>query len=213
MTLFALLGLPAFLMVGYGLTLVSPATGARSSAASPGRRLPIVDFLKGLVYGVVGAIAGLLLQRFVPLSYRLFPLFLYHFLVDHMVVAALLVVVLATAYRRRSVLEMVFFAGGFFTVVAVGTVLRSFGSYEPYSLFLRPALYMASVLYLPLFLSAASEWNGLPRVLYAVAVGGVPVVAGGIALLQKSFYEAWAAAATAVFVLGAATVFHLSADR
>ena len=71
-----------------------------------------MDFLKGLVYGVVGAIAGLLLQRFVPLSYRLFPLFLYHFLVDHMVVAALLVAVLATAYRRRSVLEMVFFAGG-----------------------------------------------------------------------------------------------------
>jgi len=210
MTLFALLGLPAFLMMVYGLTLASPAGGARSVGASASARLPMVDYLKGLVYGVVGAVAGIFLQRFVPLSYRLFPTFVYYFVVDHLVTAALVVVLIATVYRKRSVLEMVFFAGGFYTIVAAGTVLRSFGSYEPYSLFLRPAMYMASVLYLPLFLSAAREWNGLPRVLYAVAVAGVPIIAGGIALLQRSFYEPWAAAATAVFALGAVAVFFYS---
>jgi hypothetical protein len=69
------------------------------------------------------------------------------------------------------------------------------------------------VLYLPLFLSAAREWTGLSRVLCAAAVAGVPIVAAGIALLQRTFYEPWAAAATAVFTVGAATVFFYSSPR
>jgi hypothetical protein len=213
MTLFALLGLPAFLITVYGLTVASRAAVGRSASPSLAPRLPMVDFLKGLVYGVVGAVSGILLQRFLPLSYRFVPMFLYYLVVDHLVMAALAVAMMAAAYRKRSVVEMVFFAGGFYTVVAVGAVLRSFGSYEEYSLFLRPALYMASVLYLPLFLSAAREWTGLSRVLCGAAVAGVPIVAAGIALLQRTFYEPWAAAATAVFTVGAATVFFYSSPR
>jgi hypothetical protein len=213
MTLFALLGLPAFLITVYGLTVASHAVVGRSASPSLAPRLPMVDFLKGLVYGVVGAVSGILLQRFLPLSYRFVPMFLYYLVVDHLVMAALAVAMMAAAYRKRSVVEMVFFAGGFYAVVAVGAVLRSYGSYEEYSLFLRPALYMASVLYLPLFLAAAGEWTGVARVLYAAAVAGVPIVAAGIALLQRTFYEPWAAAATAVFVVGAGAVFFYSSRR
>ena len=213
MTLFALLGVPAFLMVVYGLTVAAPYGRPRRGGIGAATPIPLVDFLKGLVYGVIGAVVGVVLQRFLTLSYRLFPMFLHYLVVDYLVAAALVAVGVLGFYRKKTLLETIFFAGGFYTVVAIGNGLRSFGSYESYSLFLRPALHMATVLYLPLFLSAYQEWYGPRRVLYAVSAVGVPIIATGIALLHRSFYEPWALAVAALFVAGAATVQFYSADR
>jgi hypothetical protein len=213
MTLFALLGVPAFLMVVYGLAVAPPPGRFHRSSNATAMPIPLVDFLKGIVYGVLGAVVGAVLQRFFSLSYRLFPMFLHYLVVDYLVVAGLAAAGAVGFCRKKTLLETIFFAGGFYTVVAIGNGLRSFGSYESYSLFLRPALHMATVLYLPLFLSAYQEWYGLRRVIYAVAAVGVPIVAAGIALLHRSFYEPWALAAAAVFVTGAAAVLYYSADR
>jgi len=212
MTLFALLGLPAFLMVAYGL-LATPRPGRSHSAVPAARGIPVVQYLKGLVLGVIGGVAAAVLDRFLPVSYRPFPLFLYLLGRDYLVVAALAAVVVVASHKKRSLLETVFFVGGFYSVVAAASVVISFGAYEPYSLFLRPALYMATVLYLPLLHGACREWYGLRKALLAIAVAAIPFVTAGIALLQRTFHEAWAAGIAAAFLAGAALLLYYGAER
>ena len=211
MTLFALLGLPAFLMVAYGL-FATPRPGRSRSAVPAPRAVPVVQYLKGLVFGVIGGVASAVLNRLLPVSYRPLPLFLYLLGRDYLVLAALAAVVVAY-HKKRSLLETIFFVGGFYSVVAAASVVISFGAYAPYSLFLRPALYMATVLYLPLLHGACREWYGLRKALLGIAVAAVPFVTAGIALLHGTLHEAWAAGIAAAFLAGAAVFLYYAAER
>lgn len=212
MTLFALLGLPAFLMVSYSL-LGTPRPGRSRASVPAARNLPLVEYLKGLVFGVAGAAALVALERFLPVSYRPFPLFLYLLVVDYLGVAALAAGAMAIFYGKRSTLQTVFFVGGFYSVAAVASVLISYGAYEPYSLFLRPALYMAAVLLLPLLYRGYQEWYGVRKGLFAVALGCVPLAAAAIGLLHRTFHEWWAVGATAAVLAGAAALLYWSGER
>ena len=212
MTLFALLGIPVFVMMAYGLSVAPlPAGRRRREPAEEG--IPLVDFLKGLVYGVVGAIVVALLHRYVNVPYRPFPVFLYHLVVDYLVAAALALVVIVFSYANKRLLAAVFFAGGFYSVVAVGKVLSGIGVYDPYSLFLRPALYMAAVVYIPLLLSGYREWYGLRRSVFAVALAAIPAASAAVALLERRFYDTWAIVAAAAFLASAAGAFYYSRER
>ncbi|MBN1837749.1 MAG: hypothetical protein JW820_17965 [Spirochaetales bacterium] len=212
MTLFALLGLPAFLMIAYGL-LGTPRPGRSRASVPLVRTIPLVEYLKGLVFGVVGAVAAAVLERFLPVSYRPFPLFLYLLVVDFLVAAALAAAAVAVFYGKRSTRQTVFFVGGFYSVVAVASVLISYGAYEPYSLFLRPTLYMATVLFLPLLYRGYQEWYGLRKGLFVIALGATPLAAAGIALLHRTFHEWWAFGAAAAFLGGAAALLYWSGER
>jgi hypothetical protein len=212
MTLFALLGLPAFLMVAYGV-VATPRPGRSRRIHASAQPIPIVEYLKGLLFGVVGGVLVAVLERFLPISYRPFPLFLYLLVVDYLAVAALAGAAVIAFYGRRSLLETVFFVGGFYSVVAVVNVLISFGVYEPYSLFLRPALYMATLLYLPLFHQAYGQWYGLRKVLFGIVLGVIPFGAAGVALLHRTFHELWALGAAAALVAGGLLFLYYSAER
>jgi hypothetical protein len=204
MTLFAILGIPC-LVLGVGLWQARSPRRLDAGAPAWGRLLGL-RFLIGFLYGLLGMVVVLLLRRYLPLSYRPLPLYLYYAGLDHLVPALLLLLVFLLFLRDRGLLELLAFSGGFYALLAMGLAVADYGQYQPYDLFLRPALWMGTVLVLPLTFRRSLEWDGGMRILLLVLTLAIPLAAGAVSFLYVHFLILWAIVGTVVF-LGASLGF------
>jgi hypothetical protein len=83
MSLFAVLGIPCFTL--FVLSAAGRRKTIKATAISSQRGLPALQFIKGFFYALPCLVVILILRRFVPLSYRSFPLYLYYFVTDHLI--------------------------------------------------------------------------------------------------------------------------------
>jgi len=198
MSLFAILGMPC-------LTLFLVFADRRTAPA--GRivsrpEAPAVEFIKGFFYAVPCLVATLLLRRYVPLSYRSFPLYLLLLLTDHLVPVVFLALLYFIAYARKGHGTLLPFGGGFYTLVGIVEIFTHYGQFEPYHLFLLPLIRMAGLLFLTIFFLRFEEWYGLVRVLFLVLLNAVPFLSGAITYLYMRAHILWAVALTVLYFLG-----------
>lgn len=198
MSLFAILGMPCFTIF---LLIANRKPGAVQGIFRR-RQLPALEFIKGFFYAIPCVIVILLLRRYVPLSYRSFPLYFLPLLTDHLIPVVFLGVLYFLAYSEKSFTELIPFGGGFFTLLAVIEIFTHYGQYEPYHLFLLPAIRMAGLLFLTVFFLRCQEWHGLVRVLFLILLVSVPFLSAAITFLYMRAYVLWAALVTGILFVG-----------
>jgi hypothetical protein len=209
MTLFAILGIPC-------LTLFLVSVDTQSGIGikvSPARGRLAVQFLKGFFYAVPCLVAVLLLRRYVPLSYRAFPLYLYFLFSDHLVPLIFLGVLYFLAYARKSYSELLLFGGGFLTLLGLVEILTHYGEYEIYHLFLLPAIRMGALLFLTIFFRRYQEWYGTLRVLFLILLVIIPFLSAGLTHLYMRAHTLWAVLGVAAFFLGSLVYTFLERTR
>jgi len=198
MSLFAILGMPC-LTVFLLFADRSALTGGKPSLR---REAPVLEFIKGFFYAVPCLVVVLLIHRYVPLSYRNFPLYLMFLLTDHLIPVVFLGLLYFLVYTQKGYTSLLAFGGGFYTLVGIVGIFTNYGQFEPYYLFLLPVLRMAGVLFLTIFFLRFQEWYGLVRVLFLVLLVAVPFLGAAITFLYMQSNILWAAVLTVAFFLG-----------
>jgi hypothetical protein len=198
MSLFAILGMPC-LLIFLLFADRSALPGARLSLRSGA---PALEFIKGFFYAVPCLIVVLLVRRYVPLSYRSFPLYLRFLFTDHLIPVVFLGVLYFLVYARKGYASLLSFGGGFYTLLGIVEIFTKYGQFEPYHLFLLPVIWMAGVLFLTIFFLRFQEWYGLVRVLFLILFAVVPFLSAAITYLYMHSYLLWAIVLTVVFFLG-----------
>jgi hypothetical protein len=198
MSLFAILGIPCLI-----LFLVF----ADQKASPVGRifsrpETPVLEFIKGFFYAVPCLVVTLLVRRYVPLSYRSFPLYLLFLLTDHLIPVVFLGVLYMLAFSWKSYGSLLPFGGGFYTLVGIVEIFSKYGQFEPYHLFLLPIVRMAGLLFLTIFFLRCVEWYGLIRVRFLVLLVAIPFLSGAITYLYMRAYLLWAIVIAVLFFLG-----------
>jgi hypothetical protein len=203
MSLFAILGMPSltiFLLFADGKMV--PGSMAFSRHEAPDRTAPVLEFIKGFFYAVPCLVVILLLRRYVPLSYRSFPLYLLFLLTDHLIPVVFLGVLYFLVYARKGYGSLLAFGGGFYSLVGIVNIFTQYGRFEPYHLFLLPVTRMAGLLFLTIFFLRFQEWYGLVRLLFLILLISVPFLSGTITFLYMKSYLLWAIVLTVLFFLG-----------
>ena len=198
MSLFAILGMPCFTI----FLLVAERKPGVVQGIFQRKELPALEFVKGFFYAVPCVVVILLLRRYVPLSYRTFPLYFLPLLSDHLIPVVFLAVLYFLAFSERSFTELIPFGGGFYTLLAVIEIFTHYGHYEPYHLFLLPAMRMAGLLFLTVFFLRCQEWDGLVRALFLILLVSVPFLSAAITFLYMKAYLFWAVLVTGVLFSG-----------
>ncbi len=210
MSLFAILGIPCFTL------FVLSAAGRRKTlkvkAISAQRGLPALQFIKGFFYALPCLIVILILRRFIPLSYRRFPLYLYYFLTDHLIPVVFLAVLYFLVYSQKTFQELLLFGGGFYTLIGIIEVFSQYGQYEPYLLFLLPAVRMAVLLFVTIFFLRYQEWYGVVRVLFLILLVFVPFLSAAITYLYLRAFLLWAGFLTVLLFFGSLVYTFLERD-
>lgn len=184
MTLFALVGIPCFTLL----------LGALADAWGPGHRststlrAQVVLFLKGAALAVPALLVLLLLRRTIGVSYRALLLYLHGALIDHLLPAAVLAVACIFWLPKAGFHQLLFFGGGFYSLISLGTTLTAYGQYDAHLLFLLPALRMAAVVLLPLLLLHFQESYGPWRAAYGSALAAVALGGGCASYLFARFF-------------------------
>ena len=198
MSLFAILGMPSltvFLLFADGSALAGGKSALR-------REAPVVEFIKGFFYAVPCLVVILLVNRYVPLSYRSFPLYLRFLFTDHLIPVVFLGSLYFLVYSQKGYGSLLAFGGGFYTLVGIVGIFTHYGQFEPYHLFLLPILRMAGVMFLTIFFLRFQEWYGWVRALFLVLLVAVPFLSAAITYLYMRSYILWAAVLAAAFFLG-----------
>jgi hypothetical protein len=198
MSLFAILGMPCltvFLLFANGPILPEARPSVR-------REAPVLEFIKGFFYAVPCLVVTLLIHRYVPLSYRNFPLYMTFLLTDHLIPVVFLGLLYFLVYSQKVYGSLLAFGGGFYTLVGIVAIFTHYGQFEPYHLFLLPVLRMAELLFLTIFFLRFQEWYGLIRVLFLVLLVAVPFLSASVTYLYMMSYYLWAAVLGAVFFIG-----------
>jgi hypothetical protein len=198
MTLFALLGIPCFTLM-IGALADAWGSGLRSTSTFRAR---VVQFVKGAGFAIPVVVVVLLLRRYVPVSYRFLLLYLYGALIDHLLPTAILALGCLLWFRGAGFHELLFFCGGFFSLISLATTTAGYGEYEAHALFLLPALRMGIVVLLPLLLLRVNEWYGVVRLLCFVLLAAVPLGAGAVSYLYARYYSLAAILLSAAFLGG-----------
>jgi hypothetical protein len=144
----------------------------------------------------------LLVRRYVPLSYRSFPLYLLFLSTDHLIPVVYLGTLYFLAYSQKGYGSLLPFGGGFYTLVGIVEIFTRYGHYESYHLFLLPVVRMAGFLFFTIFFLRIQEWYGLIRVLFLILLIAVPFLGGAITYLYMRAYLLWASSLAALFFLG-----------
>ena len=198
MSLFAILGMPCLTV----FLLLANRSRLSGGGTSSGREVPVLEFIKGFFYAVPCLVVLLLVRRYVPLSYRSFPLYLVFLLTDHLIPVVFLGVLYFLAYAQKGYGSLLSFGGGFYTLVEIVEIFTHYGQLEPYQLFLLPVVRMAGVLFLTIFFLRFQEWYGLVRVLFLILLISVPFLSGAITYLYMLSHLFWAVVLTVLFFLG-----------
>jgi hypothetical protein len=170
MSLFAILGMPCltvFLLFANGSALAGNKPSVRRGA-------PVVEFIKGFFYAVPCLVVILLVNRYVPLSYRSFPLYLRFLFTDHLLPVVFLGSLYFLVYTGKGYGALLAFGGGFYTLVGIVGIFSHYGQFELYHLFLLPVIRMAGLLFLTILFLRYQEWYGWVRVLFLVLLVAVP---------------------------------------
>ncbi len=174
-----------------GGTLFSALRGALSNS-----------FIKGVFCCVLALIVILLLRRFVPLSFRPFKLFFILTLRDHLLPLFILLGVCFLTLQEKSFFEIIFFASGFYSLLSLTEVFLNYGKYDPYNLFLLPAMRMSMVLYFTLLFIRFREWYGFYKILFLIIIILIPLTAGAITYFYMRFHIKSAVMAASIFYAG-----------
>jgi hypothetical protein len=213
MSLFAILGMPCltvFILFADRRVLSGGSASLRHEA--PVRTLPALEFIKGFFYAVLCLVVILLVRRYVPLSYRSFPLYLRFLFTDHLIPVVFLGVLYFLAYSQKGYRSLLSFGGGFYTLLAIVEIFTNYGRFEPYHLFLLPVLRMAEVLFLTIFFLRFQQWYGLVRVLFLVLLVAVPFLGAAITYLYIHSYLLWTVVLTVVFFFGSLAYTFIEAE-
>ena len=198
MSLFAALGMPCLTLV---LLFFDRELAAETGTA--GRtESPVLGFIKGFLYAVPCLVVMFLVRRYVPLSYRGFPLYGLFLITDHLIPLVFLGALAFLAFSHSRYAALLAFGGGFYTLVGIVEIFANYGEFEAYHLFLLPVIRMAALLFFTLFFLRFGEWYGLVRVLYLVLLVAVPFLAGAITFLYMQSYVLWAGLLSLMFFLG-----------
>jgi hypothetical protein len=210
MSLFAILGIPCFTL--FILSAADRRTSLKVTAISAQRRLPALQFIKGFFYAIPCLVVILILRRFVPLSYRHLPLYVYYLFTDHLIPIVFLVVLYFLAYSQKTFRELLLFGGGFYTLIGIVEIFSQYGQYEPYLLFLLPAVRMAVLLFVTIFFLRYQQWYGVVRVLFLILLLFVPFLSAAITYLYMRAYLLWAGCLTVLLFLGSLVYTFLERD-
>lgn len=210
MSLFAVLGIPCFTL--FVLSVAGRRETLKATAISAQRGLQALQFIKGFFYALPCLVVILILRRFLPLSYRHFPLYLYYLFTDHLIPVVFLAVLYFLAYSQKTFRELLLFGGGFYTLIGIVEVFSQYGQYDPYLLFLLPAVRMAGLLFLTIFFLRYQEWYGVVRVLFLILLVFVPFLSAAISYLNMRAYLLWAGALAVLLFLGSLVYSFLERD-
>jgi len=198
MSLFAILGVPCLTI----FLLFADRKAVPAGRIATRRELPALEFIKGFFYAVPCLVVMLLLRRYVPLSYRSFPLYLLFLFTDHLIPVVFLAVLYFLFYSEKAYGSLISFGGGFYTLVGIVEIFTYYGQFEPYHLFLLPVIRMAGLLFFTIFFLRFEEWYGLVRVLFLILLVALPFLSGAISYLYMKAYLLWAVLLTVLFFLG-----------
>jgi hypothetical protein len=210
MSLFAILGMPCFTL--FVLSAAGNRRKFKATEISAPRGLPALLFIKGFFYALPCLVGIFIMRRFLPLSYRHFPLYLHYFFTDHLIPVVFLAVLYFLAFSQKTFRELLMFGGGFYTLIGIVEVFSQYGQYEPYLLFLLPALRMAVLLFVTVFFIRYQEWYGVVRVLFLVLLVFVPFLSAAVTYLYMRAYLLWAGCLTVLLFLGSLAYTFLERD-
>jgi len=198
MSLFALLGVPAYAFLVFGLDRwlnpgarrvdPSPQAGAREAAARAAPRLPLMHLLWGFLYALPCFFLGRLLAGIFPPTYRPFPLFLRIFVQDQLFQVGFLALASFTFLHARSFQTLAFFGAGYLSLIGFAASLGTAGLPDVYALFLLPATRMATLVLWPMLFSRQRERFGLERIVLLVLLALLPFLG---ALVGWLFARNW----------------------
>jgi hypothetical protein len=198
MSLFAILGIPCFTV----LLLVADRKPGIAQQIFRAREVPALEFVKGFFYAIPSLVVILLLRRYVPLLYRSFPLYLLPLLSDHLIPVVFLIGLYFLVFSSKTFSELLPFGGGFYTLLTIVEIFSHYGEYEPYHLFLLPAIRMAGLLFLTLFFLRCQELYGLLRGLFILLLVLIPFLSAAITFLYMRSYLLWAVVITGMLFVG-----------
>jgi hypothetical protein len=212
MSLFAILGMPCLtLFLLFADRKPAPEGRIATRGETPARAIPALEFIRGFFYAVPCLVVMLLVRRYVPLSYRGFPLYLLFLFTDHLIPVLFLGVLYFLAYTQKAYGSLLPFGGGFYTLVGIVEIFTHYGQFEPYNLFLLPVLRMAGLLFFTIFFLRFQEWYEPFRVLFLILLVAVPFLGGAITYLYMRAFLFWAAMLSALFFLG--SLFYTYIER
>ena len=205
MSLFAVFGLACLTVFLY----FSDRKVEISSTSVRDGQPPVLEFVKGFFYAVPCVILVVILRRYIPISYRGFPLYARFLCTDHLLPAVFLGGLYFLAYTQKGFPRLLLFGGGFYTLLGIVEILTHYGQYEPYHLLLLPAVRMGGLMFLTIFFLRYQEWYGMVRVLFLVLLVCTPFLSGVITYLYMRSYLPWAAVLAALFFLGSLVYTYL----
>ncbi len=154
-----------------------------------------------------------ILRAVLPGVYRPFPHYLVLVATDHLSLYAAATAwwVVLRSYRsledeagRRKWDDFFAFSCGFYALAAVALVLGGWARPDIYASFGLPVLRVATILLSSILMVVYFESYGIFRVLYAIAYGALPFVAGLVTYLDRTHHAAAAAIAAVAFLAIAA---------
>jgi len=116
------------------------------------------------------------------------------------------------AFSQKTFRELLMFGGGFYTLIGIVEVFSQYGQYEPYLLFLLPALRMAVLLFVTVFFIRYQEWYGVVRALFLVLLVLVPFLSAAVTYFYMRAYPVWAGCLTVLLFFGSLAYTFLERD-
>jgi hypothetical protein len=172
-------------------------------------------FLKGILLFFPGYLAILIVRKIFGFSYDGFLLYLSLLLRDHLapVLAALggflLVQRKLEMYgsEEHTFLTVFAFVSGFFSMVNITDMVRTWGTWDAYVVFLLPTLRIALALGLALSAQRFYRWEGRDGVLFCGGGAALSLLAALSSFLLRSSRPGWGAACAVILVTAGAFSF------
>lgn len=213
MSLFLLFSLPLFFL----LVLMLPWRAKES----PGTPALFGMFLKGLLLFFPGLLVILIARRIFGFSYMGVGLFVSLLLRDQLVplLAAVGAFLLMKKKLDLLVLEEGIFLGvfaflcGFLSMVNLADMIRAWGQWDGYILFLLPLQRLAAVLFVSLLARRFYPWEGREAVLLCVFAGSAALVLTVAGFLFVDSRAGWAVILTAAPVAAVIVAFAMRFPR
>lgn len=178
-------------------------------------------FLKGVLLFFPAFIVMLIIRRIFGFSWSGAGLFFSLFLRDQLVplLAGLGSFLIMKRKLDLPIFEEGIFLGvlsffcGFLAMVNIADMIRTWGSWDAYVLFLLPFQRLAAVVFISLLARRFYPWEGREAVLYGVVVAGVAVALSICGFLFVDSRPLWSILATAVPVAAAVIAFAMKFPR
>ena len=151
-----------------------------------------VPFVRGLLASLPALIVLFIFRTIFNETFNPAGLFFYYLFSDHFIYIAVLSGIYLFFVHffdgDDSYLSYSVFAGGFFTVVSIISVIQYYNQFDSYQLFLLPLLRLSAVFLTSCIVTRILSSDGLIKILLFSGVAAVPVGLGVITYLYKNNY-------------------------